>query len=544
MPGPGDSAGASAPRRAERTTTGTRADLATFVRRHWFEILGLLVPTALAAGLVLYGLSGREVWIDEADTFATASQHGLTLWHWALNDGGNMVAYYLGMHFYTEVFGTSEVTLRLPSALAAIATVPAGYLLLRRLFDSRAAVFGAFFLASSLALVWWAQTARGYLLGVFFGTTAALFLVEAVETRRRGAYVAFVVASLLAVYTILLTALVIAAQACTLVFRRRADVEVRRLLTAGSTIVVLSIPLAAAAVIRGTAPIEWLSSVGPVFGTGNKYLVKVMASAGITGTPGTRAAHYLLLAMLAAWALGAAFLLLSVVRTGRSRESWGYVLLIAWMVLPFAASYVISVAIHPVLSDRYILAVVPAGSMLAGVACSRLRPWPLAVAAGVVMMVMRTWVAVPALGRPLEDWRGAVTAVVDRSQPHDCIAFFVSDGFDAFDYYALRLPTGHGPLPVSVLPATSWQSRTPYVLDPATIPPARWPAVRTQCPRLWLVITHQGPSNNPSPTGSAYKREQYNNRVTLLTEINASYGQTYQVGIPGLALTLFTRLGQ
>jgi hypothetical protein len=508
----------------------------------WLEFGCLLVATALAAGLVLYHLGTRQIWVDEGDTFATASQHGLTLWHWALNDGGNMVAYYLGMHFWTEVFGTSEVALRLPSALAAIATVPAGYVMLRRLFDARAAVFGAFFLAASLAVAWWAQTARGYVVAVFFVTCAGALLTLAVETRRRAAYIAFVVVSLFAVYTILLSALVIGTQACTVLFRRRADIEWKRVIGAGTALVVLSAPVAAAAMIRGTAPVSWLARPGPVFGAGDKYLVKVMASADITATPATTEGHYLFLAMIAAWALGAVLFVLSLVRTGRSRESWGYVLLFSWMVLPVVASYVISVAIHPVLSDRYILGVVPAASMLAGVACSRLRPWPLAVAAGVVLVVMRTWAVVPALGRPLEDWRTAVNTVVDRSKPHDCIAFFVSDGFDSFDYYALRLPpTEHGPLPTPVLPDTSWQSRAPYVLDPASISPERWKSVRTSCPRLWLVLTHQGPSADPGPSGLAYQRDQYDNRVALIDQIIASYGQTYHVGIPGLVLTLYTR---
>src|SRR5487761_1326972 len=50
----------------------------------WFAVI---VPTALAAALLLYDLGGRSLWLDEADTFTTASQHGSALWHWALNDG-------------------------------------------------------------------------------------------------------------------------------------------------------------------------------------------------------------------------------------------------------------------------------------------------------------------------------------------------------------------------------------------------------------------------------------------------------------------------
>jgi mannosyltransferase len=504
------------------------------------EIAAVLIPTALAAGLILYHLGARQLWIDEADTFTTASQHGRLLWHWALNDGGNMVAYYLGMHFYAEVAGTSEVALRLPSAIAGIALVPVGFLLLRRLFDLRAATFGAFFLAASVPLAWWAQTARGYEAAALLVVASCLFLVIAVETRRTWAFVAYVAVSLLAVYTILLAVLVIATQACTLLFRRRDEVPWRPVLTSGAVLVALSVPAAVAAAIRGTAPVAWLAKPGPFLGANDRYYFGILTSAHTSGVVQSGITNWIDWAMAAAWAFGVVLFVLSVRREGRSRTSWAYLLLIAWLVVVPIASYIVSVTVHPILNDRYILAAVPAGSMLAGVACSRIKPWPAAVAAGVVLVVMRTWVVVPALGHYLENWRAAVQVVQQHSKPDDCIAFFVGDGFDAFDYYALRLPPT-GPLPRPVLPATDYASRTPYVLDPAAFAPSAVHQVVAGCPRLWLVFSHKGPVSAPGRGSPTYAVNQYRNRLELLNQIHAHYSQAAEYSLIGMTIRLFDR---
>jgi mannosyltransferase len=520
--------------------TGTGGGGGRPLARRIAEIAAIVVPTALAAGLILYHLGARQLWIDEADTFTTASQHGRLLWHWALNDGGNMVAYYLGMHFYTEVAGTSEVALRLPSAVAGIAIVPVGFLVLRRLFDLRAATFGAFFLAASVPLAWWAQTARGYEAAALFVMASALFMVIAVETRRTWAFVVYVVVSVLAVYTILLAAVVIATQACTLLLRRREEVPWRPVLISGGVLVALSVPAAAAAVVRGTAPIAWLARPGSLFGPADRYFFGILASAHTSGVVDSGVAVYVVWAMAAAWVFGVVLFVLSLRRAGRSRTSWAYLLLIAWLVVPPVLSYIVSVSVHPILNDRYILAAVPAGSMLAGVACSRLRPLPVAVAAGIVLVVMRTWVVVPALGHYLENWRAAVQVVERHSKADDCIAFFVGDGVDPFDYYVLRVRS-IGPAPRPVLPATDYASRTPYVLDPAAFTPAGLSKAVASCPRLWLVFSHQGPVSAPGQATPAYTINQYRNRLELLHQIGANYRQAAEYSLIGMTIRLFDR---
>jgi mannosyltransferase len=490
------------------------------------DVAAALVPTALAAGFVFYGLGARSLLIDEATTVATASQHGATLWHWVLNDGGNMFAYYAGMHVVVAVFGSSPVVLRLPSALAFVGTVPLAFALTRRLFDLRAATISAFLVAASLPVIYWAQQARAYSFGVLLATASTYALVCAVQSRKRWAYVLYVACSALAIYMVLLTVLVVAAQGCSLALRRRRDLPLRELALCAASVAVLSVPMGIAAFVHGTAQLGWIPPPTLSF---EKYVLRFVASAetgGVSTTPTTNLVFY---AMLIAWAAGAALFVYYFVRTGRSERTWAFGLLGACAVVPIAALLVISELFQPVFSDRYALLAVPFTSILAGAVLSRIRPVPLAWAAGVALVVLRALQVPASYGVDIEAWNTATAYVLSASQAGDCIAFFVSDGFPAFDYYALRQTTTRAGLPQLVLPATTWSSRTPYVLDPAVIPPHSLPGVVAGCPRLWLVLTHQGSGPPGSPGALRYQVRKYEAYGVLAGEIDSGYRmESYQ----------------
>ena len=495
----------------------------------------------LAAGLVLYDLGSRSLWLDEGATFTTASQHGARLWQAALDDGGNMFSYYLGMHYWIAVFGSSEFSMRMPTALAAIGTIPTCACLLRRLFDGRAASFGAFFVAVSVPFVWYAQDARAYLVALFLACAATLAFVVALQTGRRQAWAAYVALTVLSAYTLVLSSVLVAAQLASLVFRRWRELRWRPLLASCGAMALLVVPLAWVITDHGAEATKWLPAPGPIFGEVDRYLLYFFASSRSNGVPFSNSVvHPLLVAMVLCWALGAWLLFSSLGRRRRSEQTWGYGLLYCWFVIPLAVTWAISVVLQPVLSDRYVLAALPPASMIAGVALSRLRPWPVAVSAGLAVLILRASVLVPSYGVPIENWRQGVIDIAGRSEPHDCLAFFVADGYTAFDYYVLHLKSLPGPIPVPVLPNTSWQSRAPYVLDPESVPRSRMPEVARSCPRLWLVTSHahaypQGPGVLP------YRLHVYETRQALGAELTPLYRQKSAWSFPGADVSLYVR---
>ncbi len=509
-------------------------------RHRAIDLACVLVPTALSAVLVLHGLGSRDLWVDEGATFSYASQHGAALWHAVIGDAGNMMAYYAAMHVVMELFGTSPDVLRLPSAICTVATVPVCFALVKRLFDRRAATLSALLVAASVPLVYWGQMARAYAPAVLLVSASTLAFVVALQTGRRAAWACYCVFSVLAIYCILLTGLVVVAQYCSLALRRRQDLPVARLVASIATIASLSVPIAVIGLVRGDSRLDWLPATGPPLDAANQYLVKFVASAEQGGVASGGEVRLVVLGMLAAWLLAACLFAVCVARRHRCDESFAWGLLLGTFLLPALATYAISELIHPVLSDRYLLSVVAPASMVAGVACSRIRPAAGAWLAGQALVGLRIVQITPTYGVSLEDWQAATSYVLGRTQPHDCAAFFIADGYMVFDYYLLRDERPHETLPDPVLPDSPWSTKQPYVLDPATIPRAQLPRIVASCPRLWLVETHQA-GQRPGSGVPLFQVEKFHGYNLLMREIRPSYLPVSQRTYTGVKVVLYVR---
>lgn len=145
----------------------------------------ILAATLVAALLRLYRLGHPSLWIDEQFTLAAAGLPGAIVWR-DLLDNVHGPLHTLAVALAATLGGTSEWVLRLPSALAGIALVPAmGWL--ARTWTGRDTVAPAVWLtAGSPFLVWYSQECRNYaflLLGATLATAALFELRERCETR-------------------------------------------------------------------------------------------------------------------------------------------------------------------------------------------------------------------------------------------------------------------------------------------------------------------------------------------------------------------------
>ncbi len=220
----------------------------------------MLLTTGFAALVVLYHLGSRSIWIDEGYTISTANQHGAALLRAMAGDGGNMFAFYGWTHLVVSVFGNNLVVLRLTPALSFVATVPFTYFLVRRLLGRPAAIGAAALVAASVPLVYWGQMARAYTPALLLVTAATYFFVVAVQTDRTAAYVAYWLVGALAVNTILLTALCLFAHAVSLPLLEKGRANRRRLAITYAAIAACAVPIAVVAELKGTRPIQWITS--------------------------------------------------------------------------------------------------------------------------------------------------------------------------------------------------------------------------------------------------------------------------------------------
>jgi mannosyltransferase len=164
--------------RAVSAATVTRPAAIAEQRRlpPWWPLAALIV---LAAALRLATLTEQSFWYDESFTPVHVFHTGLGATLKAVVHSENTPPlWYLLAWVDVRVFGDGALALRLPSALAGIATVPLVWAIGNELAGRRAALVGAALVAVNPLFVWYSQEARAYGLFVFFAALAMLCFVR------------------------------------------------------------------------------------------------------------------------------------------------------------------------------------------------------------------------------------------------------------------------------------------------------------------------------------------------------------------------------
>ncbi len=177
---------------AAHETAARRPALAT-----WWPLAAL---TLLAAALRLSTLDLQSFWYDEAFTpvHVLHASLGATL-RSVVHTENTPPLWYVIAWADARVLGTGEVALRLPSALAGIATVPVAWAIGRELTARRAtAIATAAFVAVNPLFVWYSQEARAYGLFVFTSALAMLCFLRALHSPMPRRLTAFALAASLA----------------------------------------------------------------------------------------------------------------------------------------------------------------------------------------------------------------------------------------------------------------------------------------------------------------------------------------------------------
>ncbi|MGH2857895.1 MAG: glycosyltransferase family 39 protein [Solirubrobacteraceae bacterium] len=169
------------------------------------------LPRALTTGGVLVALLavsaflrtrtiGGELWFQEAGAIGLATQPLGSLLS-AVGHAGASPFYYLILHFWIDVFGTSESATHVLSLIVGLATVPLGMWLGWLVGGRRAGVFTAVMFAFSSFLTRYAEETQPYELMVALGLLATAGLVLGFVHRRRAYLWLFGVTLALMLYT-------------------------------------------------------------------------------------------------------------------------------------------------------------------------------------------------------------------------------------------------------------------------------------------------------------------------------------------------------
>ncbi len=185
----------------------------------WWPLAALLL---LAAALRLSTLDLQSFWYDEAFTPVHVLHPSL----WAtlravVHTENTPPLWYVIAWADTRAFGTGEIALRWPSALAGIATVPVAWVIGRELTGRRAtAIAAGAFVAVNPLFVWYSQEARAYGLFVLISALAMLCFLRAQREPTPKRLAAFAVSASLALMSHYFAAFLIAPMVLWLLGRR------------------------------------------------------------------------------------------------------------------------------------------------------------------------------------------------------------------------------------------------------------------------------------------------------------------------------------
>jgi mannosyltransferase len=439
----------------------------------------------LAAGLRCALLGRNSFWFDEAWIARFTQLHWPEIGPALVRTDVHPPLYFWLMKAWAEVAGTSEVALRLPSAVASVLSVILTYFVMRRMAPQSVSLLGAFLVALSPFDVMAGQEARMYALLEALALGSTLAVIVSVERGGAMRWAGYATLAAAMAYTHYLGVIVIAAHGLWVAFFERRHLRVW--LLAMSAVVLLYapwIPSLLHQAVRNETHTWFRNPVGP---SDLASLLGLFAFGGsLFGMP-----SYFLggtLEPLARWIVVLPFLIVlwrGAVALCSDRRSLA--LIGMCFALPIGAAFLISL-FKPMFYPRWFSFLLPFHAMFIALGVVEIaghirapRTVMACLTAGIVLVsapVFARYYFDPGF-RPYQ-WRAAAALVRAQVQPQDAIVYVNSWSETAFRYYF------HEVHPSLILTPTEAQAG-PATRPGFTVAQARELAARY--PRVWLIAT-------------------------------------------------------
>jgi mannosyltransferase len=161
--------------------------------------LVLFVVTAISV-FMRTRIIGGQFWMDEALSVGISS-HSLTAIPGVLHHDGSPPLYYMLLHVWMSVFGSSETATHLLSLVFGLLSIPAAMWAAWSLFGRRAGLFAAVIFGLNPFITAYSEETRMYTLMALLGLLATTAFIHAFVYRRRKYLILFAVCQALMLYT-------------------------------------------------------------------------------------------------------------------------------------------------------------------------------------------------------------------------------------------------------------------------------------------------------------------------------------------------------
>jgi uncharacterized membrane protein len=414
------------------------------------EVLWLLGAVTTALILRCLFLTKESLWLDEIASWQFASRD----LYWAFHaEATNPPLYYVLLHFWIQLFGTSEAALRSLSIFPGLGSVVLVYLIGRRLFSSPIALMAAWYLAICSFQVYYSQEARAFALLSFLVLVSTLLLIVGAETAsahaRMGCFFGYAVVTALSLYTHFIAVFYFAAHGLYVVLRKP---KIRAVITAWS--VAASCALLAflpwLRVMLHTASeggqirrYIWLKIPQAYFSFMFGDTLVPLDERAVRDISGTLKANAAILFLAAA----ATVMLFPFCVTALRRFRAGALLTLMMAVGPVLMAFAVSLHV-PFFDERYLIASSPFVYLIVATgATEAFEQWQqrrdgLKVFVGTLGTALYTALVLYSLGNYYfgarfgrEQWREAILVLETRAEQHDLVLFEPDYLKGCYQYY-------------------------------------------------------------------------------------------------------------
>lgn len=398
----------------------------------------LITILFLASFFRLFQLGQKSLWLDEAFSINLSSHSLKTI---IQGEKNNPPLYHFLLHYWVKIFGKSEASTRLMSAIFSILTIFAIYKLGSELFNSKIAILSSFFLAICPFHIHYSQEARMYSLVVLLTIVSCYFFIKFLKESKKMALFLYFLFSLAAIYTHYFAFFIIAAQNIFIITQKNVyKNQLAYWFLCQFLLFLFYLP--------------WIwSLIQAIEGGKEKYLshlylripyTLLVFNLGYSGIIiNMYAKQHLLQTILNHW-----FLILAVIvfiiplfllglKTIWQKEHCWKIFILLYFFLPFILALLISIKI-PLLAERYFIVTLPAYYLIlsAGILSLRTLKTKAIFLSGILFLTafsLKNYYFNPKFGKGA--WRDVAKYIETYSQKNDAITFYPKHIAVAFNYY-------------------------------------------------------------------------------------------------------------